>query len=97
MKSSISGRTLAATNDLHFPQVDAISRACRGFRFRLKKPWSGDGFRPLGGVLMAFLQFWLDHDTESSTSGSSILSFGLKVGYGSAWPESSSDIRKVQS
>src|SRR5215831_18566834 len=96
MKSSISGRTLAATNDRHFPQVDVISRACRGFRFRLKKPWSEDEFRPLGGVLMAFLQFWVDDATEVPICGSIIFRFRCKWGYRGLCPESSSGCRKGQ-
>ena len=70
---------LAATKDRHFLQVDSVSRAC--LRLRLRKPWSEDELRPLGGVLMAFLQFWVDHATEDSTSVSNILDFWGKRGY----------------
>src|SRR5215467_4080973 len=60
IKSSMSGRTLAATNDRHFLQVDSVSCACREFRLRRKKPCSGAFSGPLGGVLMVLnLQFWV--------------------------------------
>ena len=94
MKSSMSGRTLAATNDLHFLHVDSVS-VCREFKLRLKKPWSGDEFRPLGGVRMVILQFpcW-HHAIEPTLLRSNLCRSRNRGDYGWPWPRSHCPLRQ---
>jgi len=84
MKSSMSGRTLAATNDRHFLQVDSVSWACREFKLRRKKPCSGAISRPLGGVLMVCSPVLgssgSNHDTLAACGGRNILPLELPKG-----------------
>jgi hypothetical protein len=55
MKSSSSGRTLAATNERQFLQVDSVSRAFWRLRLRLNTPYSQDFLDP-PEAFMEFLQ-----------------------------------------
>src|SRR5689334_6468673 len=70
MKSSMSGRMLAATKERHSLQVDSVSCACREFSFRRKKPCSGAFSRPLGGVLMVL-------SPVLGSSGTNMTQYGL--------------------
>jgi hypothetical protein len=63
MKSSSSGRTLAATNERQFLQVDSVSRAFWRLRLRRNTPYSRDFLDP-PEAFMEFLQILRNDDTK---------------------------------
>jgi len=86
MKSSSSGRILAATKLRHFLQVDLVSRLCKGLKLRLKRPCSEACFGPLGGVFMAISR--PDHATGWAGGVGFLSSSRYFKGYGGWCPKS---------